>query len=224
MLTEPEPDMKIRQTKRLICIILILLIGGCQSAYYGALEKVGIHKRDVLVSRVENTRDSQQEAKEQFQSALEQFKSVVQFDGGQLENLYEQLNDEYVNSQRAAEEVSTRIDDVESVSEALFDEWEDELSQYSSESLRSKSRQQLSQTKRQYKRLLKAMRNAETSMDKVLRVFNDHVLFLKHNLNAKAISSIKDELKNIEFNVTNLIKQMNKSISEADQFINEMNH
>ena len=216
--------MKIRQTKRLICIILILLIGGCQSAYYGALEKVGIHKRDVLVSRVENTRDSQQEAKEQFQSALEQFISVVQFDGGQLENLYEQLNDEYVNSQRAAEEVSTRIDDVESVSEALFDEWEDELSQYSSESLRSKSRQQLSQTKRQYKRLLKAMRNAETSMDKVLRVFNDHVLFLKHNLNAKAISSIKDELKNIEFNVTNLIKQMNKSISEADQFINEMNH
>ena len=41
--------------------------GGCQKAYYGTMEKFGVHKRDIMVDRVEEARDSQQEAKEQVQ-------------------------------------------------------------------------------------------------------------------------------------------------------------
>ena len=195
----------------------------CQTAYYGALEKVGIHKRDVLVSRVEKTRDSQEEAKQQFKSALEQFKSVVDFDGGKLESVYNRLNDEYESSKDAAQEVSDRIDSVAGVSEALFDEWEDELQQYTSESLKRKSRQQLSNTKRQYQKLIKSMRRAEKSMQPVLAVFKDQVLYLKHNLNARAIASIKGELKTIESDVSRLISEMNASIKEANDFIGTMN-
>jgi len=204
-------------------IILAVVLSGCQTAYYGALEKVGIHKRDVLVSRVEKTRDSQEEAKAQFQSALEQFKSVVQFDGGELESLYNRLNDEYQNSKEAAEAVTSRIDDVESVSEALFDEWEDELTQYTSDSLRRKSQAQLKQTRQQYQKMVKSMRRAEKTMQPILNVFNDQVLFLKHNLNAQAIASIKNELRTIETDVSRLITQMNASIKEANDFINNMN-
>ena len=36
-----------------------LLFTGCQSAYYQAMEKVGVHKRDLLVGRVEKARDAQ---------------------------------------------------------------------------------------------------------------------------------------------------------------------
>lgn len=202
---------------------LILTLSACQTAYYGALEKVGIHKRDVLVSRVEKTRDSQEEAKEQFKSALEQFKSVVNFDGGELESTYNKLNDEYENSKEAAQEVSDRINSVASVSEALFDEWEDELQQYTSESLKRKSRQQLKQTQGQYERLVKSMRRAEKTMQPVLNVFKDQVLFLKHNLNAQAIASIKGELRTIESDVSRLIQQMNSSIKEANDFIESIN-
>lgn len=211
-------------SQRILLIgIFVLFLTSCQTAYYGALEKVGIHKRDVLVSRVENTRDSQEEAKQQFQSALEQFKSVVNFDGGELEKIYNRLNDEYESSKDAAQEVSDRIDSVANVSEALFDEWEDELIQYTSDSLRRKSRQQLADTKRQYQRLMKSMRRAEKSMQPVLNVFKDQVLYLKHNLNARAIASIKGELKTIESDVSRLIKEMNASIKEANDFIGSMN-
>ena len=118
----------------------------------------------------------------------------MNFDGGELEKVYNKLNDEYEASKAAAEDVSERVESVASVSEALFDEWEDELQQYTSESLKRKSRQQLSQTKRQYERLIKSMRRAEKSMQPVLAVFKDQVLYLKHNLNARAIASIKGEL------------------------------
>ena len=215
--------MSIRLAKTFVILGTVLMLSACQSAYYGALEKVGIHKRDVLVSRVEKTRDSQQDAKEQFKSALEQFKTVVNFNGGELETIYNKLNDEYESSAEAAQDVSARIESVASVSEALFDEWEDELQQYTSDTLKRKSQQQLKQTRKHYERLLRSMRSAEKTMQPVLNVFKDQVLYLKHNLNAQAIASIKGELKTIESNVSRLIQQMNSSINEANSFIDSIN-
>jgi len=217
-------DTNIQMTMKNLPIILVLLfIAGCQSAYYGALEKVGIHKRDVLVSRVEKANDSQQEAKEQFQSALEKFQAAVQFDGGEIEEIYSNLQSEYDESKALADEIRQRVEDIESVSEALFNEWEEELQQYTSRSLRQKSASQLTQTKQQYRKLITAMKKAESSMTPVLNVFKDQVLYLKHNLNAKAIASLKQELAGVQSNVSRLMTQMNASIAEADRFIKSMN-
>ncbi len=200
-------------------ITCLVILAGCQSTYYGALEKAGIHKRDLMVDRVENARDAQEEAKEQFQSALEQFTSVVEVKGGSLEKKYNTLKDAYEESKDKAELVTKRIESVESVSEALFDEWEDELSQYSSARLREDSKKKLKQTRRDYERLIKAMKRAEEKTHPVLVAFHDQVLYLKHNLNAQAISSLQDELVAIEDNVAGLVKEMEASIREAEQFI-----
>lgn len=218
--------MKPSLNHTLVFLVLLTatLLTGCQSAYYGALEKVGIHKRDVMVSRVEKANETQQEAKEQFQTALQKFQAVKQFNGGELEDIYQSLNDEYEASAALAADIRERIEDIESVSQALFIEWESELSQYTSPSLKQKSAQQLAKTKTQYRRLIRAMKNAESSMQPVLNVFKDQVLFLKHNLNAQAIASLKGELGSIESNVAQLVKQMNKSIAEANQFIKTMSN
>jgi Protein of unknown function (DUF2959) len=205
-----------------LALPLILMITGCESTYYNAMEKVGVHKRDILVDRIEDVQDAQEEGQEQFQSALAQFKAVVNFDGGELEGLYNQLNDEYEDSADAADNIRSRIDDVESVAEALFEEWQEELSQYSSANLRRDSERKLKSTQRQYKRLLSAMRNAEKSIDPVLKTFKDNVLYLKHNLNARAISTLKGELSSINNNVASLLKNMQRSINESDKFIKQL--
>ena len=75
-------------------VILALLLTGCSTAYYGAMEKVGFAKRDIMVHRVEKARDSQQEAKEQFKSALEHFTAITRFQGGSLQQKYDQLQQE----------------------------------------------------------------------------------------------------------------------------------
>jgi hypothetical protein len=51
--------------------IIVLLLAGCQTAYYKTMEKFGYHKRDILVDRVKDAKETQEEAKEQFKSALE---------------------------------------------------------------------------------------------------------------------------------------------------------
>ncbi len=206
----------------LVAILALLIqISACSQAYYGTLEKVGIHKRDILVDRVEAAKGSQEAAKEQFQSALEEFSSVVEFDGGDLEELYERLNKELEKSQARADDVKHRIDKVEEVSKALFVEWKQELKEYSSESLRKKSELQLVDTKQRYNHLIMSMRRAEARIDPVLRPFKDQVLFLKHNLNAKAVASLRGELIQVESDTSRLIKELEASIAEADKFIQE---
>lgn len=201
----------------LLCFLL-----GCQSMYYAGMEKLGYHKRDLLVSDVQKARDAQEEAKEQFRSALEEFSIVVNFQGGKLQDKYEKLNAEFEQSEAKAQAVRDRIESVEDVSEALFTEWEAELKEYSNVNLRQASQQKLDQTRDQYSHFIRAMKRAERKMDPVLAAFKDQVLFLKHNLNAQAVASLKNELVEVEDDISALIKDMEASIKEADSFIAAM--
>lgn len=202
-----------------IFIVFLLLTAGCSSAYYNTLEQFGIHKREILVDRVSEARESQVETKEQFVSALEKFRSVVEFDGGELEKRYESLNRELERSEAKAAEVGDRIDAIEDVATALFREWEDELSQYSSATLRQQSERQLRDTQNRYEDMLIVMRRAEARVQPVLNPFRDQVLWLKHNLNAQAIASLQGEVSIIEADVASLIKDLEAAIAAADEFV-----
>ena len=203
-----------------IAFMLVFMCStGCSKAYYGAMEKVGIHKRDILIDRVEDARDAQSDAQEQFKSALEQFSAVIQIQETDLKKAYDKLNAEYEDSAAAAEEVSDRIRKVEDVADALFGEWEQELTLYSRDDLRRASKRKLTNTKSKYKEMLASMHRAEKSMGPVLRTFQDNVLFLKHNLNAQAIGSLKSEFSNLKGEIDGLIKQMNDAIARSNKFI-----
>lgn len=205
--------------KWLLLLAVASLLSGCDTAYYGAMEKVGIHKRDILRGRIEEVQDAQVDAKDQFSSALERFTQEIRFDGGDLQAMYDTLNDEYEDSNDRAEVLSARIDAVESVAEDLFDEWNGELGEYSNASLRRQSEAQLRSTRKQYQRMLKSMRQTEAKMTPILQTMHDQVLYLKHNLNARAIASLETEFGGLKRDIANLIRDMESSIREADQFM-----
>ncbi|GGA86420.1 DUF2959 domain-containing protein [Neiella marina] len=199
-----------------------LLLVGCESTYYSAMESVGVHKRDIMVDRVEEARDAQSDAQQEFQSALEQFQALTNFDGGDLQRMYESVSDAYDDSAASAEQVSKRIDDVESVADALFDEWQEELDQISNDRLRRDSASKLKATERNYKSLIRSMRRAEAKMDPVLTALKDNMLYLKHNLNAAAIGSLDQEYKSIKSDIDALIAEMNASINSSNEFIENL--
>ncbi len=200
-------------------IIFMIGISGCSSAYLGALESIGIPKREVMKFRVEKARTTQEETKEQFRTTLEQFTALTNFQGGDLEATYKKLNAEYEASKKKVGEINHRISEIEKVSDALFSEWETELEQYSNAKLRSRSEQKLRETRSQYGQLIQTMKKAEEKTQPVLSILNDNVLYLKHNLNAKAVSSLQEDLKDIQSDVATLIEAMEQSIRESDEFI-----
>jgi len=208
--------------RRLLLVALLavpFLLSACSSTQFAVMEKFGIHKREILVDRVEDARDSQQQAKEQFANALEEFSAVLNFQGGALEEKYKTLNSVLEESEEHAQKVRDRIDKVEDVAEALFDEWEDELKLYSSDSLRRSSAKKLKETRSHYQNLMTAMQRAEAKIEPVLTPLRDQVLYLKHNLNAQAIASLQSELGRVEGDVSALIREMEAAIREADAFI-----
>lgn len=178
-----------------------------------------MHKRDILVDRVEEAQQSQEEAQQQFKSALEQFSSLIKFDGGDLQRVYEATDSEYQACSKAAEDVSSRINSIEAVADALFDEWQDELEQYTNANLKRDSANKLNNTKRQYNSLLKTMRRAEQSMQPVLASLKDNTLYLKHNLNAKAIGALQGEFNSVQKDINRLIADMNSAIAQSEQFV-----
>jgi hypothetical protein len=207
----------------LILSLSLTVLGGCASAiqdtYFDLWEKVGVEKREILVDRVEDAQETQQEAQQQFASALEEFSALINFEGGELETFYNSLNDQFEASQDSAEEVSSRIDKVQSVAESLFREWESELELISNQNLKRDSQRKLKETQRKYEGLLRSMRKVEKSMQPVLTALQDNVLYLKHNLNAKAVGALQGEFSTIKKDVNVLLGEMNAAILQSDEFI-----
>lgn len=210
-------------TTCLVLIAMCLSMTACNTMYYAMNEKIfGVQKREILVDRVQEARDEQTQTKEQFQTALEKFKSVVNVNGGELEQRYTELKKEYERCLSQAKAVKSRIASIENVANALFDEWSQELEQYTSPALRKTSEQQLSATKARYQKMLAAMITAEQKMQPVLNAFYDQVLFLKHNLNARAVASLQTTVTSLQSDVSRLIQEMEASIDQANSFINNM--
>ena len=86
--------------------------------------------RDVLVTRVENASEAQQEVAQEFKTALERFKSVTGFDGGDLEQKFNTLSAAFDKSEKAAKNVNTKVNAVVKASNDLLEEWRDELNEY----------------------------------------------------------------------------------------------
>jgi len=204
---------------RLLVLVTLLTLAGCSTVYYNTMEKLGFEKRDILVDRVEDARNSQDGAQETFRSSLERFQSVVDTPDTPLKEKYEEVRDAYEDSEEAAKDVREHIESVEDVAGALFAEWEDELGRYESQSLRRSSEQKLVETRRHYDQLIARMHNAEQRMDPVLQAFEDQMLFLKHNLNAQSIAALESELGRIRQDVDSLIREMEDAIAESDAFI-----
>lgn len=203
-------------------LLLVPALGACSDLYYSTMESFGKEKRHIMVDRVEDARDDQEQAKEQFKTTLERLKELTNSDGGDLEAIYNRLSSDYDRSVSRADDVSDRIESIEDVAEDLFEEWEGEAEQITNASQRGESLRILADTKERYARMHGAMRRAEAKMAPVLEEFNNQVLFLKHNLNAKMIASLQENVLQIETDVSSLIAEMEASISEANEFIDGM--
>lgn len=183
------------------------------------MKKIGKEKREILVSRIEDGKDAQQDAAKQFKTALEAFQSVTGFDGGDLEKIYKKLNSEYEHSESRAKKVTDKIESIDKVANDLFTEWGGEAGQMSNRQLKTDSERMLRDAQTRHRTLMRQMRSSEAKMQPVLRVFRDQVLYLKHNLNARAITSLKKSVIEINDDVAALIKDIELSTIEADKTI-----
>jgi hypothetical protein len=207
-----------------VLIATTLLLGGCTSTYYKAMEKLGKEKRDILVQRVKDTKKDQEQTKEQLKTTMESFQELTGFQGGSLEKSYKKLNSEYERSQAQADKLHERIKSIDQVSNDLFAEWQTEINSMQNAGLKKRSTGLLQDAKVRQATYMKAMNKTEAQMTPVLTAFHDQVLYLKHNLNARAIGSLKGTSTKINTDVTALMASIDASMQEADKLISSLSN
>jgi methyl-accepting chemotaxis protein len=67
-----------------------------------------------------------------------------------------------------------------------------------------------------------AMHRTEKTIEPVLASLQDNVLYLKHNLNSRAIASLKGEFATVDQDVSKLVTAMQQAIDESNEFIEEL--
>ena len=94
---------------------------------------------------------------------------------------------------------------------------------YTDAVLRRNSESKLRDTQARYTEMLKSMQESEASMQPVLASLYDNVLYLKHNLNAQAVGSLRTTFDELEGDIDILVERMNQSIARSNDFIAQMN-
>jgi hypothetical protein len=203
-------------------LLSLVLSVGCTRTYYKTMAAFGKEKRDILVSRVKDSKKEQQQAKEQIKTTMESFQELTGFQGGQLEKNYKKLNNEYEKAEDSARKLHDRIDSIDKVSNDLFKEWQKEIDGMDNRKLKQQSAAMLRQSRLQEAGYIKMMRQTEARMTPVISAFHDQVVFLKHNLNARAIGSLKGTSAKISTDVDVLLTSLDGSMAQADALINSL--
>jgi hypothetical protein len=211
--------LRLENRRWIWAIILMVAFTGCRNTYYAMWESVGKEKRHLLKDEVAAAREDQAQASEEFKDALTRIKELTGYQGGQLEDAYRRLKGDFEDCQHRAAVIDDRIRNVEQIAADLFAEWEDEIGQMNNATFRSQSRQSLTRTRERYQRLHGSMVQARSRMDPVLARLNDYVLYLKHNLNAQAVGALGAEMASIQSDINVLIRDIERSIKEADAFL-----
>ncbi len=200
-------------------VVLTLLMAGCTSTYYKAMQTLGKEKRDILVSRIKDARKDQDKTKQQLQTTMESFQALTGFQGGSLEKSYNRLNSDYESADAQASKLHEKIQSIDQVSNDLFKEWQGEIAAMGNAKLKAQDTVMLRNAKSRQATYMRAMRRTEDQIAPVLKAFRDQVLFLKHNLNSRAIGSLKGTTVTLQGDVADLVQSIDASSQEADKLI-----
>ncbi|MBD64199.1 MAG: hypothetical protein CME62_03275 [Halobacteriovoraceae bacterium] len=207
---------------KLIMFTLLVFTFGCSSIYYNFWETLGQEKRDLLASNLEKTNSTQKDLADDFKDSLERIRSEYSFEEGKLEKTYDELSLDLEKAKDRSQLLSERIEKTTNVAEDLFEEWEDEADELDNKEYKKKSLSKLKATKKKFYATLTQLQKVEASVKPILKKFEDRVIFIKHNLNAKVVGNLRVEFKNIEKDMNSLIAEINSSTKQANSFIKEI--
>lgn len=202
-------------------LVIALLFSSCTTLYLKTWDAMGYEKREVLAKNIEEMKEDQEDTRETFRDALQTLKMDHNIASTKLEDFYDDLKDHYEDADEEAKDLRDRVKRVDEIAEAMFEEWDSEISTMSSNSLKSKSRQKKRQTERKFATLQTKTKKVVSSLDKPLARLRDQTLYVKHNLNAQSLDIFQAENKDIAQDVEKLLASIDRSIKEADQFLKE---
>lgn len=176
---------------RVLSVAALFALGSCQAMYLGTLEQFGFEKREILYERVETAGDSIVVLEQRLDEAFSVYREAIHQEGGDLLSSQKRFSNFYDKVEDAASNFDSRIEKVQAVADAMFEEWNSETGEIIDAELRRKSRSNYTRALNQYGNLLRSMRAVQAETDPILTRLRDHVLFMKLNLHPNAYAPLR---------------------------------
>lgn len=151
---------------------------------------------DKLVTWVERVHVESELAKEKSQTAISSLEGIASgdFDGGAAVS-YRRFVEAISQSERQAERLRQTVEPMQSAAESLFQKWQDNLSSFTNENMRTRSETRLRVTRDRYEAIMTAVQPALAVYDNLHKNLRDHALFLGNDLNPEAINVIQEDVR-----------------------------
>jgi len=176
---------------RLLVLAPLFALGSCQAVYLGTLEQFGFEKREILYERIETAGESIVVLEQRLDETFAVYREAINQEGGNLLSSQKRFSNFYDKTEDAASEFDSRIEKVQAVANAMFEEWNSETGEIIDAELRRKSRSNYTRALAHYGNLLRSMRAVQAETDPILTRLRDHVLFMKLNLHPGAYAPLR---------------------------------
>ncbi len=199
---------------------LLLMAGACKASSYTSFLKFGHDDQKIeLLEATQEAHEEQLETHEQFISALNLFNRLTRLDSEDLEDLYEDFADAVEECDEQAQDWQSRVLNLRMRGESLFAEWSAQLESFTRADLREKSASMLEDARARHARLIVSLEGTYASMEPVNMSLRDYVLFFRHNLNPRAITTLSDTYEGFVDEVLELTSQMEASRFETEAYL-----
>jgi len=204
---------------RLLALIPLLVLGSCQAMYLGTLEQFGFEKREILCERIEAASDAIVILEQRLDETFSVYREAIHQEGGNLSASQKRFSNFYDKTEDAASEFNSRIEKVQAVANAMFEEWNAESGEIIDTELRRKSRSNYTRALTRYGNLLRSMRAVQAETDPILTRLRDHVLFMKLNLHPNAYAPLRSTEDDFVASAVAVSETMKATIEEATNFL-----
>lgn len=206
--------------RALALVSLVSLSAGCRSSGGSFLVFGGsAAPQEELISRVRAAQHEAGEAQEDFTAAFTLYQRITTPQAVELDELADDYADALERCQGRHEELDEHVAAVGAEAEELFAGWNEELTRFSSDTLREKSAAMLADTQARTERVLAALVRVQERMDPLVRKLEDYALFFNHNLNARAIATLEDTYKDFDAEYRALESELASSQQEMAAFL-----
>jgi hypothetical protein len=146
-----------------------------------------------FLKTVDATNRGIREARDQVQKTIGVYNSIIELTAKDTKGAYKDLGKQTADCEKKVADLGPRVDEMKAGALSYFDAWKAATAAITDPDLRKRAEKRLADSQARYDDIAAAGRDARSRFDSLMTEIRDQSVFLGHDLNPSAISSLKPD-------------------------------
>jgi hypothetical protein len=195
-----------------LCLMGLLALASTGTA---ADQDQGVRQLEKVAMRADATAQAMLDTQLQLMKTMDVYNGLLAPDAKDRKGLYKKLQQELANTEKRRAEIKVRADEMRGEAEILFQSWTDSLPAIEDASLRKRSEERQGKMRAAIADIATVAQKAAELCVPVIKLLQDHVAYLAHDLNVGAITSLAHDADKANKEVQELSVRIDEAVTSA---------